>query len=453
MVRMLVLSDKLQPDEEWLNIVMKGNVDVHGWIECPNIPRASDYEIVALDMEIPHDNNYGGAFLGLNKEIEILLEHGGVIICLNHFTKPTNYNIQYNPKKGPLKSSDVIMVDARTRREINYDWVFNDGLLATLGIAQIDAKIGKSFIATSKEKIIAEYFKGVTEYHKTIDNIHPKKDDEGNFLGYEARSWAWDKHSDAKVLAVAKVAKKPIAGVLGISKGSLIFLPQNKAEPKMVIAQLYAIGKSEYEKNIEKIEEYPSAPEWLVQYKSKQELSLEQKIESLTNELQQRRLEHKRFEKVDVLLFGTGTPLEDAVQKALEEMGCIVEKQEKGATIDLKAKMDSMKFAIEITGVDDKIYKNSKKFGQILQYLPMKEEDEKIVLLANTYKDVDIAERISRESFTKPVLKIAENNDFCVMTTMNLYFVWKDSLNGKSAKEILAEVFSAKGEFTYTKSI
>ena len=125
---------------------------------------------------------------------------------------------------------------------------------------------------------------------------------------------------------------------------------------------------------------------------------------------------------------------------------------EKGATIDFTAKTDSMKLAIEVTGVDDKIYKSSKKFGQILQYLPMKEENEKIVLLANTYKDIDVKERIGRENFTGTVREIADSNRFCLMTTMDLYFMWKDFLNGASAKKMLTEVFSTTGEFKYSKS-
>lgn len=446
MVRMLVLSDKLIVE----NNELKGNVDVHDWIEYPNIPRLSDYEIAVLDMRIPR-KKYGSAFLGLRKESQILLESGGVIICLNYFTRDTDHKTYWDSR---IDHPAVIGGTGygNLRWEINYDWIFSVGLLSTLNVAQLDAKPGKSFVLESKDKVFAEYFKGVTEYHKTIDNVHSKEDEEGNFLGYEIYGPRWGIRSNTKVIAVAKVTKKPIACVMSISRGSLIFLPQSNAESMMIIGQLYAIGKSEYEKNIERIEEYPSAPEWLDKYKTKQEIGLERKIKGLTNELEQRKLEHKRFEKIDVLLYGTGTPLEVAVQNVLEEMGCTVEKMEKGATIDLKAKIDSMKFAIEITGVDDKIYKNSKKFSQILQYLPMQEENEKIVLLANTYKDIEVEKRIGSENFTKPVLKIAENNHFCLMTTMDLYFIWKDFLNGKSLKEIFAEVFSKKGEFRYVTS-
>lgn len=63
-----------------------------------------------------------------------------------------------------------------------------------------------------------------------------------------------------------------------------------------------------------------------------------------------------------------------------------------------------------------------------------------------------VKERIGRENFTGTVQEIANNNRFCLMTAMDLYFMWKDFLNSKSAEKMLAEVFSTKGEFKYSKS-
>lgn len=447
MVRMLVLSDNLHAEKDWLDIVMHGNVDLHDWIEYPNIPRLSDYEIVVLDMKIPDDNEYSDAFLGLADEVGTSLVSGGVMICLNYFTLPTPKLVYYNPKESDLKRSDVIVHDGTHRKEINYDWM-QDRLLSRLGVAQTDAKAGKSFVLTSKDKEFAEYFKEVTEYHKTIENVSSVEDEEGNFLGYEL-CVDWQTSFDAKVIAIAKVTKKPIACTIDIVNGSLILLPQSQARPKTIISQLFVIGKSQFESNIERIEERPSPPEWLGEYKTKQELDLERKIEELSGELEKRQLEHKRFEKIDVLLYGTGTPLEVAVQTVLEEMGCSVEKLEKGATIDLRAQIDSMKFAIEITGVDDKIYKDSKKFAQILQYLPDKEENEKIVLLVNTYRHLNVQERADKENFTKTVVKIARDNNFCLMTAKDLYFMWGDFLDGESPKKMFEEIHSTRGQFRY----
>lgn len=447
MVRMLVLSDKLNVEKISPEMLAEGNADFYNWSHYPNIPRLSDYEIAVLDMEIAKSNPYKGPFLGLRKEAKTLLESGGVLTCLNYFTASTRRETYFHrddQHPAVIKTGDWI------RREINYDWIFDNGLLSALNVAQLDARIGKNLALTSKDKAFVEYFKGVTEYHKTIDSIYSKEDEEGNFLGYVLDTPSDD--FDTKIIAVAKVTKKPIACAINIFKGVLIFLPQSNADPMTIIAQLYTIGKSEYEKNIEKIEERPLAPEWLVNYKTTQELGLERDIEDLTRKLGQRELEHKRFQKIDVLLYGTGTLLEDAVQMVLEEMGCTVERMEKSATIDVKAKMGSMKFAIEVTGVDDKIYKKSNKFGQILQYLPYAEEDEKIVLLANTYRDKDLTEREGKEDFTKPVLRMAENNHFCLMTTKDLYSMWRGFLNDKPPKDMFAEVFSTKGEFRYAKS-
>jgi len=454
MVRMLVLSENLKIDEALLKVVMEANVDLCRWSEYPNIPRISDYEIVVLDLKIPNDNEYGHAFRGLRNETRILLESGGVMVCLNYFTIATNLKMYYHKGKSDLNESSIIIAEPTNWRwETNYDWFFHDNFLSKLNVAQTDAKIGRSFSLVSGDKIVAEYFKGVTEYHKTIDGVEPLRDEEGNVQGYQVSffSGGYTKKFVSNVFAVTKVTKKPIACIVRIPKGSLIFLPQSHAKAMVMIGQLYLIGSSEYQRNIENIEERPSVPEWLSSYKTQQELDLEHEITDLTNTLQQRKLEQKRFEKIDVLLYGTGNPLEVAVQRALEEMGCTVEKLEEGATMDLKAQMDSMKFAIEVTGVDNKIHKDSKKFGQILQYLPHKEDYEKIVLLANTFRQKDVKERVGLQSFTGPVQKIARDNHFCLLTTIDLFSMWKEHLNGKSSKEPLSQLFSAEGVFKYVR--
>lgn len=448
MTRMLVLSDTLNVDQDWLDTVMKRNVDVSHWSSYPNIPRLSDYEIVVLDMNIPRPSQVEGAFLGIRDEVRILLESSGVIVCLNHFTRHTKKETLHNKEETGLNGSSVVSSGGDWRREMNYDWMFHLYLISVTNLAHRNAKIGKSFRLMSKDKKFVEYFKGVNVYHKTIDGIAEKKDKQGNFMGYEIYVPNWGDF-EVKIIAETRVSKKPIACSMRDSYGSFLFLPQSQAKPETIIEQLYEIGKSEFEANIQRLEEIPSSPKWLEEYKTKQELDLEKGIGKLAKKLEQRKLEHKRFEKIDVLLYGTGASLELAVQKALEEMGCIVEKQEKGATIDFKARIKSMKFAIEVTGVDDKINKDSKKFAQILQYLPHKEKNEKIVLLTNTYRNMDVKDRAKRENFTNTVAKIAKDNEFCLMTTKDLYFMWENFLNGEDAKKMLAAVFTAKAEFTY----
>lgn len=445
MVKMLVLSDRLLQEGAMKQSFGK-DVELYPWIVFPNIPRLSDYEIAVLDMQIPESNDCKGAFLGLKNEVNTLFDSGGVVICLNYFTVTTPFKVKC---VSDYDYPAIVRAGIVTRFEINYDWIPLN-LLYRTGIADLEAKIGKHFDILSRDKNILEYFKGVDEYHKTVDSVELEHDKKGNLLRYYLLIDDQSRPS-LRPFAVSKVSRQPIACQIDISEGSLVFLPQSKLEPTTVIAQLFEIGKSEYQGGLNRADKTQLPPDWLHKYKTEQELDLEKEIGELEERLEQNRDELERFNQIDLLLYGTGSALENAVQRTLEEMSFDVQKTEKGATIDFKVKIDSAKFAIEVTGVDGEILKDNKKFGQILSYLPNKEDDEKIILLANTHRMTDLTERSKKESFTLPVQKLAKDNHFCLMTTADLFLIWKDSLNGKSTKKAIATILKAEGEYKYDK--
>jgi hypothetical protein len=442
MVKMLVLSDRINLPRGATHALEK-DVEGYAWIEYPNIPRLSDYEVVVLDMKTPVVNEYNGAFIGQRGEATTLLNSGGVIICLNYFTTRTGLELDCTAE---AEHSGQVMIGHHQRCEINYDWIENTRVLTSTNIANKGAKVGRNFVVLSKDHNYLQYFKGVTDYHKTIENVTPRCDEKEHLLGYDL--WlSGQTQLPTSILAIAKVSQRPIACQIDYFDGSLIFLPQSDSELEMVVDQLYEIGKSAYEQNLQRTHRAEPTPEWLVNRKTKQELDLENQITELEIKLEQKKTEHRRFDDIDLLLYGTGTELEDAVQRCLEELSFDVQKTEKGATIDFNAKTDFAKFAIEVTGVNGEILKDNKKFAQILQYLPNKDDDEKIVLLANTYRQIDDNERAGKENFTKPVQRIAVDNRFCLMTTLDLFLIWKDFLNAKSPEKAIAKIFSTEGEY------
>jgi hypothetical protein len=179
---MIVLSARPPAETTTLERQHNGEVECFSWAS-PNVPRLSDYEIAVLDMQIPSVNNFGHEFLGLRREVEILLRSGGVLICLNYFTVPTKTEIRCD---HDTEFPAIIRAQSgRTRFEINYDWLPYGLLLSSSNVADPSAKVGAHFFLVSKNKEFADYFKGVTKYHKTIDNVIPKKDNEGNVIGYE----------------------------------------------------------------------------------------------------------------------------------------------------------------------------------------------------------------------------------------------------------------------------
>ena len=443
MLRMLVLSDKLTQIKAPTRI-LDGAIELYPWSESDEFPRPSDYEIVVLDMSITNSNSLPwDTFLNLRNDIANLFQAGGIVICLNYFTQHGGQLIQYNPAKSKLKYKDIQVVRNGTRYEMSYDWLMSEELLSKLNIAETDAKAGANFILITKKKAYIDYFTEVKEYHKIIENIEQNYESSGNQLKLN------DNVSlDIEVLALTKVTKKPIACVVKLLNGSLILLPQSNGNSKTIVSQLYEIGSLEYETRVGSTVEV-SAPQWLANYKHNQEVEIDNSIEKHNVQIKALKKERQRFAKIDFLLYGSGDQLEDAVELALKELGCVVEKTEKGASVDFKVIFGNKKFVFEVTGIDDKVFKDNKHFGHILHYLPEREDNEKIVFLANTYRNMDIKDRMSKEQFTQPVIDMSRNNHIVLKTTADLFRAWADFLDGKPIDSTFDKIYRCDGEFKY----
>jgi hypothetical protein len=149
-------------------------------------------------------------------------------------------------------------------------------------------------------------------------------------------------------------------------------------------------------------------------------------------------------------LYASGDLLENATKKTLESFGLIIEKTQKDSTIDLIAytKDKSKIFGIEVTGIAHNIKKDNPKLTQITTFDRQKENKEKPILLANTYKDLDPEERKSKEHFTKQVVEYLEPCGVLLITTFDLYNLWLQIHEGKLSKEeIIEKLYNQKGIF------
>lgn len=455
-MKKLVISDALEKKQRNIKGYWKTkNIDLCSWEESLGV-RLSDYGIAVLDLNLGKSSWEKGMFEGKQRDIYKMLDAGGVIVSLNHLTRLTSF---------PLKEY---------KYETNYHWFaeFNPELV------DINAKPGKNIKLISEERLFKEYFKGVTQYHKTLTSIR----DKGKFLFLFLK---WKIFEDSiqlfqkffplpplnniinmfrytpnlfwykgEAIAINEITGEPIANVVDVRRGNLIFLPENtQSTPSSLIEKLCEIGEKYYEKNREKIGLPSEAPGWLEEYKTNQEKEIEKRISGLKEQVNQLEGKKKKFEEIDVLLYGFGKPLQNAVQKVFESWDCEVTPTQPGATMDFKVKepIKKLRFALEVTGIKDKVHKDSYKVSQALQYLTRKEKDEKIAILTNTYREKKIAERPS-ENFTQPVIEIAENNEFCLMTTADLYSLWRVWLNEKRSKEeIIRSIFDTVGAYKHSK--
>ena len=184
-------------------------------------------------------------------------------------------------------------------------------------------------------------------------------------------------------------------------------------------------------------------PSWLDKYKPKRLIEIEKDINHLTSEKDD-------LSTYLLLLYSSGDLLEDAAKKTLESFRLIVEKTKKGATIDLVAytKDKSKIFGIEVTGTVHGIKKSNPKLTQIMTFDLQKENKEKPILLANTYKDLDPEERKNKEHFTKQVVEYLEPHGILLITTFDLYNLWLQMYEGKLSKEeIIEKLYTQKGIF------
>lgn len=154
------------------------------------------------------------------------------------------------------------------------------------------------------------------------------------------------------------------------------------------------------------------------------------------------------------LVYADGDILVSAVIKSLQFLGLKAEPTEPGFTTDILAetKDGSKKFAFEVTGTVDPIKKDSKKLTQLLDFERIKEQNEKTILIANTFKDLPISEREGKDNFTSQVVEFLGKFPILLMTGWDLYRVVENVLEGnKTADFYVDRLYNETGIFIFKK--
>ena len=167
------------------------------------------------------------------------------------------------------------------------------------------------------------------------------------------------------------------------------------------------------------------------------------------NSIKKEKSKRSRFQKIDALLYATNKTLEKAVMLVFEDFDLNVEKADPGANKDLIVKDNSGNILlVEVTGVKGKINSQSRKMAQLMDLVLEKRSDEKIVLIANTYREKEPAERSGDEHFTEKVKNLCEKIGICLMTTVDLFYLWKNVLEGKKTPEqVIDTVLATSGVY------
>lgn len=395
-MHLLILSDQL--DKETVDLWIGSQAHINGvrFLHAPLIDaHRLRVSVFSYHVTIVHLSSMSFFHLDpldhLRQDSQVALEHGRTIILIAG-APPSELREEY--VYGWLESVDV----------------------------HPEAAYGTNIQLTQhgKAQIFQDYFENVNEYFVR-----------------------WRSTPD-KSIAVIGDTELVIAGEYSIGKGKIIVLPPPSYDETVmhkVIPSLYNMAWKYYE-DMQKRIFVGDEPAWVEKHKTQEHLQIIKAIENLE-------LRKQELDMITYLLYGTGPALEDSVKLTLEKLGLEVKTTPRGANIDFTTRNadQTIKLAIEVTGTTDKIKKESKKVPQAWTYsLEKQDEQEKLVLMANTYRHLPVEDRSDRLHFTPDVKKPFTDINALLMTTADLYCLWKD-VQGKrrTPNEVLNLLYRSTG--------
>ncbi|MBU3897085.1 MAG: hypothetical protein KJ697_04100 [Nanoarchaeota archaeon] len=420
MTKMLVLSNK----KIWGKIG-DSDIIIDEWKN--NETKLSDFGIVVLDMDVGKFDL--AVFSEKREEITKILNSGGIVICLNHKDKMILSHISSYHEED----------------EYNYSWLSSKGNMPAFGFSD---GIGSNYTLLSKDNLIKEYFSNVKQYYKTM-RLTKFSNREGT-MGFGIFA-----PGDTDVFATVTETREPIAMIVKVLNGSLIFLPQNEllytknGTDAIAIKQLFQIGNKYYDLNKEDVGDVFGIPDWIEKYKLEQQKDIEKQIKENADKTIELKKANREFNIINMLLYGSGKQLEHSIKYIFQKMGCSVEKTESGAKRDLIINTKyGIKFTVEVTSSKGIVGRNDKNYGQLLQHLQIKEDSEKLLFIANAYRDEDLSERTGKDAFSKELLDLATRNDICVLTTLDIFNFYKKIINGSMGiEEIIKIISNTSGQY------
>jgi hypothetical protein len=245
------------------------------------------------------------------------------------------------------------------------------------------------------------------------------------------------------------VGSRPVSFERRIGKGSIIYLPKyNSARKREAFNSLLKICQEYYLRQQNNIYEQARAkskseiPEWVQKYRT-------DRHDNIPNEINTLRKEEEFFDRICYLLYGKDERLEDEVGLVLSEFGISTKKATKGESIDLicSAETAGFEFFVEVTSSNRSV--DIKKVAQFLD-IRRRYPDIKVVIVANAFCNLDLHERIDKDKFTEKMVNALAPFDVLMMTTVDLYFLWKGMYEkGLDKTEVLTLLRESKGIFEW----
>ncbi len=224
-----------------------------------------------------------------------------------------------------------------------------------------------------------------------------------------------------------------IASLSGSQGGIYLLPPPTKCTPHDGIEIIIDITSGTRQAGFE------FRPEWWERVPVPMVPRIEQEIQAKARvvEEQLKAVEVLKQQKEDAesyrrLLSETDTALVQAVWRALKDIGIETDPTEKGFPADLMRKGE---IAVEVTGIRDKVASDSPKIAQLMRLKEGHSTGEKVVLVANTHRLLDPAQRKGLMDFSEPAASLFQSQGVCALTTLTLFTLWSDVMTGKRKPE------------------
>ena len=141
-------------------------------------------------------------------------------------------------------------------------------------------------------------------------------------------------------------------------------------------------------------------------------------------------VDHKKFVK--------------AVQLMLEDLGVQTLLNAESDLIGLKSRL-----VVKMASLKGKVEAQNPKVSQAAKFVEKSGRSEKVIFVANTYRDLPITERSGKEHIDLPMKMLLETHNAIFLTTLSLYNLWKKAVTQQiSTQEATFLLHNEKGEIT-----
>lgn len=260
----------------------------------------------------------------------------------------------------------------------------------------------------------APYLQKVKRWSLEIENVYEHEKQQASMRPVIADG------IDLKPIATNKSKKMIGARVVGVDarrygNGEICLLPKpSECDTHEAVETLIDIATGN-----ERTE-----PEWRSRVEIPGLSDVEEKMSKIKREFEknmnQLQLQWRSLDSYRDVLSVHEEPQVEAVKQVLNDLGIKTKRTQPGFPVDLIAK----DIAVEVTSIAGKVDSGSPKMFQLTRFFEKHRGNEKVVLVANTFKRVHPSKRKGNQNFTPEVIEFLKLNHVCTMTSLTLLDLW-----------------------------